>query len=1298
MSLRFGEFELDQERRQLLRSGRPVPLEPKHYEVLTVLLERRPRALSRIEIRDVVWPETFVSESTLTLAITSIRQALGDDARNPRFVRTVHGFGYAFCGEAHESTDGRPGPVAAPLVESSPYPGLSAFTEAEAELFYGREKEVSALWDRIREQTMLAVIGSSGAGKSSLVRAGIAAGRPEGWAALVTTPGASPMRSLARALAARMEPDPEAVQAFLDFEDPEVALQLFSRWRARHGEALVVVDQFEELFTLCPPEIQAGFATFLGRLADEGCVHVLLSLRDDFLIRCREHPSLAPVFEHLTALISLTGEDLRRALEEPARQRGYAFEDGSLARDMVKGAEGARAPLPLLAFAAAQLWDGRDGEGRVLTRAAYDAIGGVAGALARHAEQTLERIGPEKTPAVRELFRNLVTAQGTRAVAEREALLSVFPEPEVAVPVLDALISARLLTSYENDQDDEGSGAQRIEITHESLLESWPRLVRWQAQEAEGALLRDQLRQASRLWDEKGRPDDLLWSGTPWLEYRAWRARYPGGLSAAEEDFARAMAVLANRRRRRRRAAAIAAVAAAALVAIVTSLLWRRAETETLRAEASNLLSLGRLELEESPSTALAYAIASLERADNEPAKRLALRALWSGPLAFQIAPRQAFVNWSPDGEWLALRGFEDVDLFLNRDASERYELDLDGHLVGFTNDSSGIVTHDGQTEVVLWSFPRLERLKSWEILGLGQDTYEGVHDRMLLTVEHDPSTPQPLVGRVRPIDGDSVRTLGRWAEGPDTGGLDSGLEWRASVEDGRVVKRRLGAPGAPPRVLGRHEGAVALQWNPWGDRLATADESGLVQIWNAESGGLVRTLRSPASARTIRLDPSGRYVAAAPAFGQLSPGSLAVFDLDAPGGASPIILRHEVGTLNDMSFHPEGHYLATGNFPHGVFLWNLAPRRSIVLPDGDIGDLPGAKFLPDGRLVYVPRSGSVRLWPLWTATGDAPRTLWTPRLGPDVIYVDISDDGQDLAIFERQAGELTVLPLDGSPGVVHKLDFGTPVAVNLAPDGRRAAYLRIDPGDPGNNSLRILNLETDEETALPRGDMTGVCELKGWGRILAELPEWLPDGRLVSYGTAGLRLWDLEKMSSQQLLPCLDTGGGGYQVIASADGKTVLTLASPNSTRSSEPSTLRAFDLDTRQGSEITGHGRRVSAMALDETGTVLLTGDTEGVVRVGRLDGGEPHLLLGHMGPVGSVDASPDGRWVASAAVDGTIRLWPMPDLTKPPLHTVPARELLAKLYKMTNLRVVEDPDSDSGYDVEPGPFQGWAQPPTW
>ena len=229
---------------------------------------------------------------------------------------------------------------------------------------------------------------------------------------------------------------------------------------------------------------------------------------------------------------------------------------------MLAEVEGERGALPLLAFAAARLWEQRDRENGLLTRQAYHDIGGVGGALAQHAEATIDRIGVERIPIVRELFRNLVTAEGTRAVREWNELLSIFdgdhrraginpaptktgkavgegfiPSRTAAEEVLRELIDARLLTSYEV-QEDENEPTRRVEIIHESLLANWPRLVRWQTQDADAAQLRDQLRQAARTWDEHGRTDDMLWTGAAYREFAVWRERYPGGLTEVEEGFA----------------------------------------------------------------------------------------------------------------------------------------------------------------------------------------------------------------------------------------------------------------------------------------------------------------------------------------------------------------------------------------------------------------------------------------------------------------------------------------------------------------------------------------------------------------------------------------------------------------------------------------------------------------------------------------------------------------------------------------------------------------------------------------
>jgi WD40 repeat protein len=209
--------------------------------------------------------------------------------------------------------------------------------------------------------------------------------------------------------------------------------------------------------------------------------------------------------------------------------------------------------------------------------------------------------------------------------------------------------------------------------------------------------------------------------------------------------------------------------------------------------------------------------------------------------------------------------------------------------------------------------------------------------------------------------------------------------------------------------------------------------------------------------------------------------------------------------------------------------------------------------------------------------------------------------------------------------------------------------------------------------------------------------PVWLRDGRLISDGDAdGLRVWDVAAGTSRLLRPCRKSLSTRIARLASPDSRALLRLDPADAP--GVASALSVFDLASGTSREITSHGNVLRSFSLDPSGAILVTGDKDGVVRVGPLTGEEPHLLFGHSGAVTSVAVSPDGRRIASGSDDGTIRLWPMPDLSKPPLHTLPHGELLAKLRSLTNLRAVREPSSDTGWKIEIGPFPGWATVPEW
>jgi hypothetical protein len=586
-------------------------------------------------------------------------------------------------------------------------------------------------------------------------------------------------------------------------------------------------------------------------------------MRDDFLIHCNRHEELRPLFSELTPLDPPAGAALRRALTQPALQCGYRFEDDELVEEMLAEVEGERGALPMLAFAAARLWDNRDREGGLLTRQACHDIGGVGGALARHAEAAIDRIGTERVPIVREIFRNLVTAEGTRAVREWDELLSVFSESESELPeeILHELIDARLLTAYEV-RDEDRETTRHVEIIHESLLASWPRLVRWQTQDADAAQLRDQLRQAARTWHEHDRSDDMLWTGSAYQDFAVWRERYPGGLSDLEEAFASAMTVFASRRRRRRRIVTTAVLVLAIVLAAVFGTLWRRSVLETRRAEASKLLAIAQVQIETDPTEALAYATASLELADNYEARVFTTRALSAGPPVRVLDIRRSVggmfweSTFSPDGRWLALAALnnENVLVYGERGGDP---IILGGHVVpptgpircGWSGDGLLVTGHPTEERVRVWKIPEGRAIRT---IDFGQTVSWGVGEEHLIAEIGPGAWAQP--GPTR---------LMRWklpdGEAEDLGLVDFGVlgarqsifhpggeAWLYATGDGAYSRPLPIEDGAPDRVFLRpSSGGVWFGgWRrPVG--IITYSEDGNI-IWTMDGGTLTPGRRLP--------------------------------------------------------------------------------------------------------------------------------------------------------------------------------------------------------------------------------------------------------------------------------------------------------------------------------------------------------------------------------------------------------------------------------------------------------------------
>jgi WD40 repeat protein len=288
----------------------------------------------------------------------------------------------------------------------------------------------------------------------------------------------------------------------------------------------------------------------------------------------------------------------------------------------------------------------------------------------------------------------------------------------------------------------------------------------------------------------------------------------------------------------------------------------------------------------------------------------------------------------------------------------------------------------------------------------------------------------------------------------------------------------------------------------------------------------------------------------------------------------------------------------------------------------------------------------------------------------------------------------IDILPLDGSrPERLEGFSENSfTQAAAVSPSGQ---LLATAPARNGPWTLRVWNLETGELRLL---DLPESTSLSAAGRSRAIwFMAFTDESTLYTSGDGGVRRWDLEAGTWESVLSTPADHGTRMQL--AADGHTaIVSDVQLDDYPINTSGTLRLVDLVTGETRELPGFGNEFQEFSLDASGSIVATNSADGIIRVGRVDAKEPHLLVGHEGVVEQVAISPDGQWVASSGEDNTLRLWPMPDLDKPPLHTLLHDELIAKLRSLTNLRAVRDPESSTGWSIEIGPFPGWKEVPTW
>jgi eukaryotic-like serine/threonine-protein kinase len=454
----------------------------------------------------------------------------------------------------------------------SPFPGLTPFQESDADRFFGRGRDVARMVARVRELPLTGIVGPSGVGKSSFIRAGVGPALKtsgEHWEIVTLRPGRAPLAALAtiverfttrpmnRALSDTALTDSgrtehERLIERLRTEPGYLGSLLRSRASSGRSHVLLFVDQFEELYTLVPDAAERqAFTTALAAVADDTAapLRVIVSMRSDFLDRVGEDARfLEELSRGLVFLSAPDREGLREALDEPLAMVGYKFETPEMVEDMLYALEGTPGPLPLLQFAAARLWELRDRERKLLTAESYLEIGGITGALATHADEVVRNMNANAQRLTQKIFRQLVTPERTRAIVELADIYALADDSAEISRVLDLLVAARLLVVQKRD----ASGGGSVEIVHESMTTSWPALRRWLDEDQEDGAFLAEIGAAAKQWDAKGRPQGLLWRGEAMEEARRWYTSRPRSLAGRDQAFIDSVLAYARRAKRRR--------------------------------------------------------------------------------------------------------------------------------------------------------------------------------------------------------------------------------------------------------------------------------------------------------------------------------------------------------------------------------------------------------------------------------------------------------------------------------------------------------------------------------------------------------------------------------------------------------------------------------------------------------------------------------------------------------------------------------------------------------------------------
>jgi WD40 repeat protein/serine/threonine protein kinase len=1140
--------------------------------------------------------------------------------------------------------------------KSCPYKGLASYQPEDANRFYGREVLIDELVRRIQLQKVLIVGGPSGSGKSSLVRAGLipalragAIMGSENWRVVLFTPGRDPMTELYFNLTNAM---PDGAGSRVSLEDllarPSLARHL-GRSDGAEQPIVICIDQFEELFTLAPALQRTKFIEALSAMTDpaHSSVRLVIAVRADFYAACAAIPWLAERITVNQVLVGpMTDVELRRAITEPARRAGIHMERGLVDAVITEAGQEVGA-LPLVAHALVETWMRR--KGNTMTLEGFRAAGGVAGAISQTADLTFEhRFDEAEKAASKRLFLRLVTpGEGTtdarRILARSE--IEHDPSAKVLHGVVEGLTEARLLTV--NDAT--------VQIAHEALLRTWPRLRDWIEESRDNLRTRQRISRAAEEWIAENREQDRLYRGAPLLSVLEWLEKNSDQLGDVERAFIEASveardreraAVEAEERRRRRMrrlaTTALALLAAGASVASAIAFLAYRdaqshkelADQATSEANVRFATALGAVAnemVDEDPLFALYLAAEAVARSPagspgyDARSSLLASRfALSKGGPALLGSPVSAgdvrVLALNADGTLLAAGGRDGSIELLDAAARQPVGPRVKGHKGGVEDLDFGpfgknlaTVGDDGL-------------LQLWPIADgmLGKAQTVARFDDVVWGVRFDPSGSKIATA----AEDGTVRLWDAAANAPATPPLIDRMTDFLSVAfsadghgliagngEGEIHGWALphGAPLFAP-IRGFHTSDIwKLVIAPASNVFATSSADGKSTLFSYPAGKVIGPAFAPEDKiSSVAFSPDGKVV-----FGGGSDGRIRLWDVmkGALKGSTPS--GHD-GAIMDIELDQAHNLLVTLGTDQLIRFWRLES----MVPLADEYEVAGAaakgvSFSPDGKMLAAgDDAGNVELWKL--GDGQVPAVLtghrqqvWALAFTPDSKHLLSGDRNGEVRIWDTRTGALEAT-IDADKSAVW--------SISTSPDGSQFMTA-------SESGLRLWDLPTRTLEKAIQQQGSALLTRAAWSADGRRLAAALTDGRVL--------VWDAKSGGLER-----DIAVGQdvvWSLAFSADGKRLATGSADEV----------VIVWDTESGSQftsLTGHSGGATDVAFLGDGATLIAVDRNGRLHFWDVQTGRRLIepWPAHRGASWRIAVHPDGGRFATAGDDGYVRVW--------------------------------------------------------